>query len=62
MAKASHKGTGNKNSVEELNVDQEQIPTETGYPYNDHGEESVNPAALERGETPTEEQNSEQSE
>jgi hypothetical protein len=62
MANASHKGSGTKNSVEELDVDQEQIPTETGYPYNDHGEESVNPAALERGETPSETQNSEQAE
>lgn len=52
MANASHKGTGTKNSVEELDLDQEQIPTETGYPYNDHGEESVNPAALERSESP----------
>ncbi|WP_088893333.1 hypothetical protein [Leptolyngbya ohadii] len=62
MANASHKGQGTKNSVEELDVDQELIPTETGYPFNDHGEESVNPAALERGETPSEEQKSEKSE
>lgn len=62
MANASHKGSGTKNSVEELDLDQEQIPTETGYPYNDHGEESVNPAALERGESPNEAQDSEQAE
>lgn len=59
MANASHKGQGTKNSVEELDVDQELIPTETGYPYNDHGEDSVNPAALERGETPADEQQAE---
>lgn len=47
MANASHKGSSNKNSTAEMNVDMEQIPTE-GYEHGDMTEELVNPEALER--------------
>jgi hypothetical protein len=47
MANASHKGSSNKNSTAEMNVDMDQIPTE-GYEHGDMNEELVNPEALER--------------
>mgnify|MGYP004478258243 CR=1 FL=1 len=47
MANASHKGSSNKNSTAEMNVDMDQIPTE-GYEHGDMTEELANPEALER--------------
>lgn len=47
MANASHKGSSNKNSTAEMNVDMDQIPTE-GYEHRDLDEELVNPEATER--------------
>ncbi|HEY9698703.1 MAG TPA: hypothetical protein V6D10_15680 [Trichocoleus sp.] len=47
MANASHKGSSNKNSTAEMNVDMDQIPTE-GYEHGDLDEELVNPEATER--------------
>ncbi|HEY9661140.1 MAG TPA: hypothetical protein V6C65_22030 [Allocoleopsis sp.] len=54
---ASHKGASikpNTNANNQLDVDPEEIPTETGYPFDE--EPVVNEAATERAEKPSNEE------